>query len=262
MSSTASVWRWRLLALFIVLLGAFGCVASWASRSLVVTFLAQHELADAGVRCDALWVDVGWFFTSADIAPTSCVLDGSPVARVAWSAPISLELAGRQVVAVRTPSLLVERHPDDADRASQSVPSASFAQSPERVGAIVLAAAFLARQGSPSLDVDTIEVRSATRTEPDFTLQAVHADRRAAGAPLVATLGSIALPPTEGLFGIRIAATMRDVHLVAMPTRGELEGTVDAGVRLPILGNVGANQRLAIVVDGIGTDTRWNVEMR
>lgn len=260
---------WRALALSVWLAIVVVLGGLWLARSAILTALVAQDLERRGVHCEGLALEASATLDAITVGPASCAIGAGAIAAVAWDEPLRATAEGPDVASLEGGTLRVTRRPSGGDlRAASLGPVGDLLRAPERVGGVLHFAARLSERSSPRLEASRVEVRVEGSEDPELTLGPVRIPARAAGSPVEASIGEIALGPSEGPLGIRTSIRMAEVEVHAEPTRGSLEGLLDPSVRLPMLGTLSlggltGGRRVAITVEQLdSSNPLWNVQTR
>lgn len=260
---------WRALTGTFVALTALLGLGLWSARSAILTVLVAQDLERRGVHCEGLSLEASATLDEIQIAPAFCVVGAGAVASVRWDEPIRATSEGAEVATLVVGTLHIERRPSGGDlRADQLGLAGQLLRAPERVGGVLHFAARLAESASPRLEASRVEVTVEGHEGIELTLQDVVVPAREANSPVEATIRELSLAAVDGPLGMRAAPRLTEVAVHAEPTRGSLEGSMDAGLRVPILGTLSlggltGGQRLVVTVEALDSSTpRWNLELR
>ncbi len=260
---------WRALTWTLLALTALLVLGLWSARSAILTRLVARDLERRGVHCEGLSLEASATLDEVVVAPAFCVVGAGAVASVRWDEPIRASAEGAEVATLVVGTLHIERRPTGSDHRADALGLAGqMLRAPERVGGVLHFAARLAESPSPRIEAARVEVEVEGHEGVELTLLEVVVPARAAETPVEATIGELSLAAVDGPLGVRAAPRMTEVTVRAEPTRGSLEGSMDAGLRLPILGTFSLGQltgpqRLVLTVEALDTSTpRWNAELR
>lgn len=236
-------------------------VVGFFAKGCVVTALVERGLAERGVRCSRIAVDVAWDLSEVDVAQTTCRF-GSGEREVEAGLPsgATIVLDGVRATRIHSPEITLsvaggsEREIEDLGGALLD------GEVPEPLERALDGLARIAQQASslPVLEVEALRLRRGARTLDGYDFVLTPDPDGAARVDF--TLASVA-PPAIGERRLEIAASITSLEGHASGEGAEIRGHVELALEL---GPLGVTRSLGFTLAGeaLGTsDARYTLTM-
>ncbi len=240
------------LAVLVVL-----ALGTYFLRGVVVTALVESALADRGVRCPRLGVDVSWDLSSVAVAQTTCRM-GQGVREVEAGLPhgATITLEGWRARTVVVPEITLSV-PGAADREIEDIGAALLdGDVPEPLERALDGLAAVARQPDlPRIEVAALRLRRGADSLSAYELLITPGDER-----LTFGLASVA-PPAVGERRFEVAAAIAGLEGEATSGTAEIRGRIELSLELGPL-DVTRGVAFRISGEGLGTpEARYTLWM-
>lgn len=238
----------RRVAIALAVLGALG-LGGYVLRGLVVTRLVESALAERGVRCSRIGVDVAWDLSSVAVAQTTCRTgQGAREVEAGLPGGATILVEGMRARRVTVPEITLTM-PGGSERELEDLGGALLDGTvPEPLERALEGLATVARQPDlPHVEVAALRLRRGERSLVAYELALSPEPGRVAF-----TVGSVA-PPAIGERRLEVAAQVAGLEGEATPTTAEIRGRVELSLEL---GPLDVTRGIAFRVTGeeLGTD--------
>ncbi len=239
-------WRRRVgVALGVLAALALG---AFLLRGVVVTALVSRALAERGVSCPRISVDVSWDLSRAEVAQTTCRGgSGERQVEVGLPAGATVELVSLRPRSIEVPEVTLSLSPAHDSGEIEDVAGALLEGTvPEPLArALDAFAGAAAQQSLPRATIAAVRVRRGARTLDAYGLVLEPAPGR-----IRFMLASIA-PPTVGERRVALAGRVASLEGEATPSSAEVRGRIEVELEL---GALDLSRGIAFRVSGEGLD--------
>lgn len=233
-------------------------IAGFFAKGCVVTALVERGLAERGVRCSRIAVDVAWDLSEVDVAQTTCRF-GSGEREVEAGLPhgATIVLEGMHASSIVSPEITLAIAGDGAHEIEDLGGALLDGEVPEPLERALDGLARIAQQAGslPRIEVEALRLRRGTRTLDGYDFALTPGPGR-----VDFTLASVA-PPALGERRLEIAASVASLEGHATSDRAEIRGRVELALEL---GPLGVMRSLGFTIAGeaLGTpEARYTLTM-
>jgi hypothetical protein len=233
-------------------------VVGFSGKGFVVTALVERGLAERGVRCTRIAVDVAWDLSAVDVAQTTCRFGtGEREVEAGLPSGATIVIEGTRATHIRSPEITLALA-GDGEREIQDLGGALLdGEVPEPLERALDGLARIAQQASslPRIEVEALRLRRGTRTLDGYDFVLSSGEGR-----VDFTLASVA-PPALGERRLEIAASIVSLEGHATSDRAEIRGRAELALEL---GPLGVTRSLGFTIAGeaLGTaEARYTLTM-